>query len=550
MGTMRISNVVRRLSVLVLIVVPVVPSIIAAPSAQAATYTVYSCQTPTGAPASMDGWASASEVASLTTTINNCPAHGFALEMLPGRSHPSNDSANLNFHAPADTTIASYALWRSVALSAPYNYRYYELTGSGLVEHDGCYAAWSSCRGLGDPASPLDPGNVVGGVGSPTTSRLEVLLTCGEADNSSTACPASNPAATFTLYRADITLTDSNPPTLTEAPTGSLLTPRAQLTGVQSLTLSASDKGGGVYRAMLVVDGNVVTNQVLDTNGGRCAEPFTVAVPCKLAATGTLSLDTASLSDGSHSLRVVVTDATGTNTVNWGPVTIQTANGPCDPSPTANAARLHAAFALPRRAHGRRRTVSRGTVTLGYGRTVRVGGSLTTRQGAALAGQQVCVLTRPVMRNSGLRVARMLSTDAHGRFSYLAPAGASRRIYFVHRVAGGAVTTSVLDNVRARVTLHGSRRSLHNGQVLVLRGRLPGGPRPPGQLVALQAQRGRGWQTFGVTHTNRHGTFRYTYRFTRTLGVQRYVLRATVPQQPTYPYASGASKPLTVLVRG
>jgi hypothetical protein len=69
-------------------------------------------------------------------------------------------------------------------------------------------------------------------------------------------------------------------------------------------------------------------------------------------------------------------------------------------------------------------------------------------------------------------------------------------------------------------------------------------------LVELQAKRGRRWQTFGTARSSRAGRYRFSYPFTRTGGVQYYVLRARVPRQAGYPYATGASRPEIVVVRG
>jgi hypothetical protein len=85
----------------------------------------------------------------------------------------------------------------------------------------------------------------------------------------------------------------------------------------------------------------------------------------------------------------------------------------------------------------------------------------------------------------------------------------------------------------------------------MLRGSLRERPFPRrGLLVELQARRETGWQTFATTRTNARGRFHYPYTFSRTQGVQRYRLRARVPQQATYPYAAGASRPVRVQVQG
>ena len=90
--------------------------------------------------------------------------------------------------------------------------------------------------------------------------------------------------------------------------------------------------------ARVEVDGTPVTSAVVDGNGGRCVEAVPVPVPCRSTASGSLSVDTAQLVDGAHSVRLVVTDATETNSVAYGPVQVTTANqsSSCDPGTPAN----------------------------------------------------------------------------------------------------------------------------------------------------------------------------------------------------------------------
>jgi hypothetical protein len=251
--------------------------------------------------------------------------------------------------------------------------------------------------------------------------------------------------------------------------------------------------------------------------------------------------------DGKHLLRLIVTDATGVNSAVWGPARISTHNGSCNPRPRAPGLRMTAAIL---RREGRRLIRSR-TVTTPYGRSVRLAARLLTEQGAPVPGAQVCVSWRRQSEGARLRGSRVLSTDAGGRVAYRLGAGPSRTVLFVHRTPEGAVANAVRVNVRAPVRLKGSSRSLRNGETLVLSGRLPGRPRPRrGVLVELQARRDGGWQTFGTTRSGSRGRFAFGYTFTRTTGVQAYALRARVPRQSAYPYASGASRPVRVRVFG
>jgi hypothetical protein len=214
----------------------------------------------------------------------------------------------------------------------------------------------------------------------------------------------------------------------------------------------------------------------------------------------------------------------------------------CGPAPAVGGHQLHVAI---------RRGRPVKAITTRYGRAVTVSGSLATPAGAPVAGAPICIAARNVDSRAMLRATRYIVTDAEGRFTYRLESGPSRRVWFVHGSEQGAVADSVLVRVRASVSLRGSSKSLRNGDTLVMRGRLRGRPRRRGVLVELQARRPTGWQTFGTTSTGSGGRFSYAYRFTRTVGVEHYLLRARVRAQPShYPYATGASQPLRVRVVG
>jgi hypothetical protein len=214
----------------------------------------------------------------------------------------------------------------------------------------------------------------------------------------------------------------------------------------------------------------------------------------------------------------------------------------CDLTPASSTARVRAS--LPA---GRSRTIRRSTTTR-YGRKVAIQGSLARADGTPITGAQLCVSTRRAGSGGAPEPVASVVTDAAGRFAYVIPPGPSRRVWFVYRTGRAAAAASVTVHVRAPVALRASRKSLHNGQTVMLRGRLRGARR--GVLVELQAQRGRRWQTFATTRAGKRGRFHYAYRFTRTVGVQRYRLRARVGAQLGSPFANGASKPVLLRVRG
>ena len=191
-------------------------------------------------------------------------------------------------------------------------------------------------------------------------------------------------------------MSDEFPPVLALPPRARLVSSRSALSGEQQVFVWATDRGGGVGRVLFEVDGKVAASATIDDNAGHCREPYTLPQPCKLEARGAVGLNTAALSDGRHRLRLLVTDATGTNATAWGPIMIRTANRSCDPRPHSDAARVQAAFSGRR---GKLRVAR-------YGRRLRVRGRVTPPDGTPMSGVSVCVAGRADFPGARLRVAR------------------------------------------------------------------------------------------------------------------------------------------------
>jgi hypothetical protein len=80
--------------------------------------------------------------------------------------------------------------------------------------------------------------------------------------------------------------------------------------GAGEVTFGAADRGSGIAKASLFVDG-ADRASIQDGNGGRCAKPFKFLVPCKLNVSSSLTLDTTTMSDGVHEVAVSAEDASG-----------------------------------------------------------------------------------------------------------------------------------------------------------------------------------------------------------------------------------------------
>jgi hypothetical protein len=191
-------------------------------------------------------------------------------------------------------------------------------------------------------------------------------------------------------------------------------------------------------------------------------------------------------------------------------------------------------------------------VRLAFGKASTVQVQLTcTTNGKAIEGAQLDISTRVGTKPA---VAADVTTDGAGHATLRLAKGAGRmvtvgyRMYTDDPVARATATLKVA--VNGRVALKASRRHLRNGQAVTLRGVLRGGEVPArGVTLAVQWKDGPRWRPFAQIKTNRKGSFRYAYRFTRTSGRITYALRVQVTKgQVDYPYLATASKPVKVTV--
>jgi hypothetical protein len=345
----------------------------------------------------------------------------------------------------------------------------------------------------------------------------------------------------MSIPRADFTLRDVADPVFVGTPSGDLIDTAQPLTGVRSVSFSASDQGGGVFQAILEADGVAVASVVIDDKGGHCVPPFTGAVPCKPSASGTLSFNTAALADGSHALRLVSTDPTGTNTASYGPVQVRTQNqlAECDPTVAAGATPVLGGL------KGTRKT----TVTHRSGRA-----TVTGKIAGAGAGVVVNLLSKERRSGAPSVVGATAVTGADGSFSLAVPAGPSRRLragWRVHSSDRYFVCSKALDvRVPARASLSASPRSLRAGSRVRLSGRLLGGRVPSrGKLIDVQAREQGRWRTFATVRSRASGTFTTRYRFRSSAPRKTYPMRVRVRPDAAYPFAVGYSRSVKVRVR-
>lgn len=198
------------------------------------------------------------------------------------------------------------------------------------------------------------------------------------------------------------------------------------------------------------------------------------------------------------------------------------------------------------------------SVTVPFGAGVVLSGRLLNADGAGLAGRRLRVVSRPSRGAlSGVHVETVQS-GAHGGFKLALPVGSSRRITVVYRGdpgLAGARRPALALRVQGAATLSATPHSLRTGESVRLWGRVRarGAPLPRrGKLIAIQyyENEARLWRPVLVTRSDHSGRFHARYRFRYITGTARIRLRAVALAEERWPYAPGASRPVTVEVRG
>ena len=315
-----------RLRVLGALIVAFGLSAGAAPSATAGEYRLYSCQKPDGSIASTDGWNTSERHPADTTVQNSCSSGGYFYLNLGNQTHGTDAFARISLELPDGLRVGSIRTDRSVALmypnpnadwnGSPIYAMYYDgwaYDSSHVLE---ACVLYTGCRGMSWP-----------GV-APGTPRTEVAFTAagtgfigfsvGCGGNPGGYC-ASGPEgrAQVQVRATDITMRDFDDPSA-ESVQGTLLGagPRS---GVGSVSLTAKDRGAGVYHVIAYLDGQEVARTKPD-GGASCNDAgalpstdleFDHVQPCKRNVSAALSLDTRAFSDGAHRLEVKVRDAAG-----------------------------------------------------------------------------------------------------------------------------------------------------------------------------------------------------------------------------------------------
>jgi hypothetical protein len=550
----RIFNVAAVAAVLALV--------LPAAAAHAGSYHVYSCRTPSGASAPVDGWSGsvATGGAFDDYAVNTCGEGGALVAALGDQTiHGAEvDRATWAFTSSPGVSLSAAALWRAGYLhgqaSETATYQLWLTGPSENLTFDECIFTLG-CHQEGTFTTALAAENRVSVPAGALGNRLSVNANCGIIPGHICEPNAGDPngfAAALYLFAADLTLEDDETPHATNVSGELASAPAVQ--GQSDISFDATDGGSGVYEALFSVDGSTVQRTVVNSNGGRCNDvgqttdglaAFLYVQPCAASVSVDVPFDTTKVANGAHRLVVSVIDAAG----NTAPVldrNVTIANPPPPGSPNGTNASTQATLV----AHWMK--TRKATRTIAFGRSETVTGRLLGPGGVAIGGAALDLRATPSYAGASPRHYANLKTDASGRFAVRirgdAPSQSLLLAYRAH--VGDAVPVAAQTlalKVRASIALRVVPHTTSVGRRIAFHGLLRGSPIPRGgkQLVLEARSPGSPWIEFKVVRTDAHGRYHASYRF-KFAGPADYRFRARSEAESDFPFAGGSSNVVAV----
>ncbi len=526
--------------------------LVLAAAAHAGRYHDYSCRTPSGESAPVDGWSGATTGVTFSYVENTCAKGGALVAALgdePAERQADTDAATWTLTLPSPETLAGATLWRAgdtaggTKINATYAFFFSGPTNKSVF--DECVNEFY-CPSRGTTTQPLSSENRVVVPASNLGTHLYMTTTCtGAAEYKCQIAvgDAQGYSAVAYLYGADLVLEQTEGPTANNV-SGPLATDQP-VNGTSDLIFSATDPGAGIYQALFNVDGNVIQSAPINENGGHCRDvgqttdglaAFFYSQPCLKSVTADVGFDSTKVGNGVHHLIVSVSDAAGnTATVLDRSIIVQNEQGACNAACDGHAS-LHAADTRLLR-----RTLVRRFGNSGFS----LAGQLVDHVGSPMKGAGIELRQQASYPGARNLLVATATTNAKGEWKLRVPRGPSRLVTVGYRSRSNnptfATQLQYRETVAAGVRL-AAPRGARPGRAFAFRGKLAGGYIPRGgALVSLEIFFGGEWREIALLRTNRRGGFGYRYTFA-AIGPATYRFRAQLPHTIGYPFSSSVSR--------
>jgi hypothetical protein len=532
--------------------------------ASAGSWMEVSCVNPSQSAAPSEGWSSFQGGAGFGSNNGTGCAPGSPMYAILSTGAAVGVGANetLQYTPPGGSTLIGGSI--DVSLYADgfgFNASGTAVAYSPAFAYDGSDVFFQCAAGL----TPCSPGSndFSGVLGIPSGRGGGLYLSAGCGGAAGQACNEGGSEGAWSLVRlwwANLLLSNTATPSASGFG-GTLL--GANASGTQDLTFTAADPGGpGVYVVVAQIDGKTVYAGTPDNNGGECASVgasgsalmFDYSQPCRASESVDLPINTSSLPDGQHTLKVIVEDAAQNSSVVYDGA-ISTHNAPANsslgtlPGPGTHATSSALSGAgTPNGAGASDQAQLRlglpRAITRSYShRALRVTGRLLDAQGHAISGATLDVS----QQITGVAAGKLIGhakTANNGTFAVAVPGGPSRTVAVAYRAFSAegayAAQAKVQESVAAGVRLSVDPRRTSPTGTITLSGRVLGAVPSQGVVVELLVHyRGR-WEPFRDPRTDSRGRFQVVYQFQGGLG--HFPFRALAfGGQVGFPFVHGES---------
>lgn len=556
----------RRAPALALaLTIAIVGGWLAASRAYAGSWMEVSCVNPSQSAAPSEGWSSFAAGGGYGSNVGTSCGPGSPMYAILSTDAAVGVGANetLQYTPPAGSRL----IGGSVDVSLYADGYGYNASGTAVAytpeyAYNGSNVFFQCAAGL----TPCSGGtnDFAGVLGIPGDRGGSLYLSAGCGGAAGYACNSGGSEGAWSLVRlwwANLLLSSEATPTGSGVG-GTLLTPNAE--GTAELTLTAGDPGGpGVYLVVVQIDGKTLYSGTPNSNGGKCAPVgssgsalmFDYSQPCPVSESVDLPINTTSLPNGQHTLKVLVQDAAGNSAVVYDASisTKQPASNSLGAQPGPGTGSSQAAAGAPNgTAASRTARITLGLkrrITRTYRhRALHVTGRLLDGQGHPIAGATLDVLQQ-IDGSPSASVIGHVHTRANGTFVARVPGGPTRTVLIAYRAfsadAGYVAVGKVAETVDAGVKLSVAPNRTGSEGTITLSGRVLGPVPAQGVVVELLVHyRGR-WEPFRAPRTDSRGRFAVVYQFQG--GVGRFPFRALVfGGQGGFPFTSGESKVVDV----
>ena len=303
------------------------------------------CENPNLSAAPSQGWSSftSGSVGFGSNTNTVCgPGDPMVAELSSAASEPVGAGKNLQWTPPAGDAL----MGGSVDVSMNGDGYGYDASGTAVAyspefKYDGSDVLLQCSSGQPACSTGSSPYAYTGVLSLPSNRGGDFYIGAGCGGTPGQTCDEGASEGAWSLVRlwwARFLLSNNSTPAASNI-TGPLLNSGAR--GTQELTFTASDPGGpGVYVVTAQVDGKTLYSGTPNNNGGECVSVgnsggvlmFDYGQPCRASESIDLPIETGTVTDGSHTLKITVEDAAQNSSVVYDG-TISTHNAPVNGTP-------------------------------------------------------------------------------------------------------------------------------------------------------------------------------------------------------------------------